>query len=350
MNVARSEADGERPLDILGIGEAEERVYRWLLIHPGAIAPELSAALALTPRKTQRLLDAIEAKGLVTHSPERPRRYHPSAPDIAMEALALKRQEMLKRARETIHELQQQTSAQQRDKLEPMVELITNRQAERKIFEHLHHTAQREVVTLLHPPLRVSRLDLAPEEDARIQREAQKRGVIFRTIADHNYLALSGAMERVRDDLKSGEEMRVSSQVPFKMVMADQDIALIPLSIKQEDGPSLLVRSSALIDALYSLFEMLWPRAAPMGFAHGDETETDDTTLRLRQDMEDLVTLMAAGLNDKRIASELDISVRTLRRRTAELMKALDARTRFQAGWLAALRLSDPCAQPRTKT
>ena len=43
-------------------------------------------------------------------------------------------------------------------------------------------------------------------------------------------------------------------------------------------------------------------------------------------------------LNDKTIAHELDISIRTLDRRVVELLKGLDARTRFQAGWLAATR------------
>ncbi len=350
MNALQTEASGERPLEILGISEAEERVYRWLLAHPGAIARELAAALALTPRKTQRLLDAIEAKGLVTHSPEQPRRYNPSAPDIAMEALALKRQEMLERARGTIRELQQQAKSQQRGELEPTVELITNLQAERQLFEHIHRSAQHEVVTLQRPPLRISRLDVAPEEDGRIQRETQKRGVLFRTIADREYLALSGAVDRIRDDIHSHEEVRIFSRLPFKMVLADQRIAVVPLNLDREDSPSLLVRSSALLDALYSLFEMLWARAAPVAFIHADAAEAELSTPGLHRGLEDLVTLMATGLNDKRIASELDISVRTLRRRSAELMKELDARTRFQAGWLAALRLSAPRAQPRPET
>jgi DNA-binding NarL/FixJ family response regulator len=51
-----------------------------------------------------------------------------------------------------------------------------------------------------------------------------------------------------------------------------------------------------------------------------------------------LLALLAGGLNDKAIASELDVSTRTLDRRILKLMRGLGARTRFQAGWIAAQR------------
>ena len=62
-----------------------------------------------------------------------------------------------------------------------------------------------------------------------------------------------------------------------------------------------------------------------------------------------LIPLLAAGLNDKAIAHELDVSSATLNRRLAELMKALDTRTRFQMGWRAALE-AFPERVPRTRS
>jgi DNA-binding NarL/FixJ family response regulator len=50
---------------------------------------------------------------------------------------------------------------------------------------------------------------------------------------------------------------------------------------------------------------------------------------------------MAAGLNDKAIAHELGISMRTLNRRISELMTQLNARSRFQIGWIASRLLGD---------
>jgi sugar-specific transcriptional regulator TrmB len=88
-----------RPLDVLGISDAEEHVYRHLLQQPGATRAEIALRMSIAPRAIQPLLESIEAKGLATHSPEQPRRYIPAWPDLAIEALILRRQEDLQRAR-----------------------------------------------------------------------------------------------------------------------------------------------------------------------------------------------------------------------------------------------------------
>lgn len=328
-----------RPLDILGISEFEERAYRWLINNPGATASELSEALPLALRKTHQLLDSIEAKGLVSHSPERPRRYIPASPDIAMEALALKRQEDLRNARSAIQELQEEaTAVRSSDEQEQMVELITNRQAERQIFEHMRSSAQHEVITLIRPPLRISRLDVPSEEAQQTQREAQARGVKYLSIVDPEFMDLPGAIARVRSDMEAGEEVRISSHLPFKMMLADRRVALIPLNLQQSGGASLIVRSSALLDGLYALFEKLWERAAPVAFTSSTEMDVGEPLPAFPAASMDLLLLMSSGLNDKSIGYELGISPSTLNRRIAELMKSLDARTRFQLGWLAAMR------------
>lgn len=51
-----------------------------------------------------------------------------------------------------------------------------------------------------------------------------------------------------------------------------------------------------------------------------------------------LLTMLSAGLKDEAIARQLAVSSRTVGRRVAELMDALGARTRFQAGLYAQRR------------
>ena len=118
------------------------------------------------------------------------------------------------------------------------------------------------------------------------------------------------------------------------MVMADRSIALIPLNLERPGSPTLLVRSSALLDAFYAMFELLWHQAARIAFTRGGAMHTGELATRLPDEADRLVPLLAAGLNDKAIAHELGISASTLNRRIAELMKSVDARSRFQLGWL----------------
>ncbi|HKE49122.1 MAG TPA: helix-turn-helix domain-containing protein [Rhodanobacteraceae bacterium] len=338
MNTSASTSGTSRPLAALGISAEEERAYRALLSRRLAGAGDVAPEIGLEPRATQHLLDALAAKGLATHSPEQPPRYMAVLPEFAVEAIVSQRHAELERARAAIADLSAHASrARDASERGEMVELVTSRDAERRIFEQAQQVARHEVVTLVRPPLRVTRLDTSFEEDQVAQRNARSRGVRYRSIVDGDYLALPGAPERVRLESESGEEIRVFPELPFKVAIFDRRTAFIPLDLRQPDGPTLLVRSSALLDALYELFESLWQRSTPIAFNATGVSSHGAPVARLPEAAEKLIPLLAAGLNDKAIAHELDISSATLNRRLGELMKGLDARTRFQMGWRAAL-------------
>ncbi len=331
-----------RPLDILGISEPEERVYRWLLAHPHSAATEAGQALRLSVGRVQRLLDRIETKGLATHTPGRPRRYLPIAPEVALEAVALRRQEELRLARQKIQELQEQSAdAWPNTGPEPVIELIISSEAGHQVFEHIQRSAQSEVIALVRLPVLVSRLDVSPNRSQRIQREAQERGVRFRNIADAEFLSSSDTLRLVRDDIETGQDYRMTPDLPLKMIMVDRRVAFIPLSLKKQEVVTLLVRSSPLLDALHALFETLWQQAMPITLMQDGEFRSRTSESKWPKEAEKLISLLAMGLNDKTIVSEMNISASTLNRRVTELMKLLGARTRFQLGWLADRRLSN---------
>jgi hypothetical protein len=94
---------------------------------------------------------------------------------------------------------------------------------------------------------------------------------------------------------------------------------------------------------------MFWERASPITFSGTGESRIGDPARGLSREVDEVLPLLAAGLNDKSIAHQLDYSLRTLERRVVEIMDSLGARTRFQAGWLAALRLKSSIARRREK-
>jgi sugar-specific transcriptional regulator TrmB len=348
MSTTRSET--ARALETLGISADEERAYRALLSRRLASASDLSSALDVPARAMQRLLDALATKGLATHSPERPRRYMPVPPEFAVEAIVSQRQAELERARAAIPELKKHASHVRDDAGRgEVVELVTSRDAERRIFEHAQHAARDEVVTLVRPPLRVTRLDTPFEQDQKLQRNARARGVRYRSIVDADYLALPGAPARVRSESESGEELRVFPKLPFKIAIFDRRIAFIPLNPHEPESATLLVRSSALLDALYALFESLWERSTPLAFSAAGVPRIARAAARVPEAAAKLIPLLAAGLNDKAIAHEIDVSSATLNRRLSELMKGLDTRTRFQMGWRAALESFPERLRSRSK-
>ncbi|MEP7043167.1 MAG: helix-turn-helix domain-containing protein [Dokdonella sp.] len=331
MTIERDTIDLNSPLAAVGIDDQEERAWRILLSLRTATVDDVAAALGLPPRKAQRLLDAVEAKGLASHSPERPRRYIPTSPDIAIESLVKQRRQDLERALSTIPELNEHAAAAPgASGREQTIEIITNRDAIGQVYAQLQRTMETEVVCLQRAPVIFSSLDEVDEA----QKNAYARGVRSRSISDAEFLALPGAVKRMRLDIEAGEEVRVFPQLPFKMLIIDRRIGLLALHVHKPDGPSLLVRSSALLDALYALFENLWERATPVVFTRSGVLKSGGQASRLPPSADDLIALLAVGLNDKAIAHELGISASTLNRRIAELLKGADASSRFQLGWL----------------
>jgi len=340
-------AAAHRPLEPLGIDELEERAYRTLLAQGTATAKEIAQTLALTARKAQQLLDGIASKGLASHSPERPPRYIAAPPEIAIEALVGQRQVILERARSTIPELKRQAAnSPSSNAPEQPVEVITSPAALGQILMQLRQTVQEEVFGFQRAPWLY-------REDR--NRPETRPGVRVRSVSDAGFIALPGALATLRAEVQRGEEARVFPTLPIKMFIVDRRIGLIPLSVEDQGGPTLLVRAPSLLDALYELFEMTWARATPIAFTRAGAMQAGKPDAQVAEAAAQMIPLLAAGLNDKAIVYEAGISIATLNRRVAELMKRFDTRTRFQLGWRAALdafpeRLETPAHSGRQRS
>ena len=326
----------DRSFASLGITEIEESTYRCLLRKGAGSVQIVAEAMGISPRIAQRVLESIGAKGLATHTLERPRRYIPASPSIAFQSLVLERQKELQQVQRAVEQLQED-AARHHPEGEHILELITSHEAERQIFEQMQLTAEQEFLALIRTPMRISSIGDPHVQDT--QKKAQAGGVAYRGIVDWEFLELPHAISHVRADIATGEDIRVISHLPFKMVLADRRLALVPLNLHQPDSLALLVRSSALLDALFLLFETLWERAAPITFMPDGELQVKQQTGAIVHDADDVLQLMAAGLNDKAIAVELGLSMRTLNRRITKLMSSLEARTRFQLGARASAHL-----------
>lgn len=335
MKKSSQSFDGSGALRSLGIPQAEERIYRMLLPRNGTTAAEVSKRLHMPPRNTQRCLAALERKGLITHSPEQVRRYFAAPPDIAVEALMARRQS---EARAAITELRESAKIADgaRHAEERIVEILS-REAAVQLFLQVMQSAEREILCLERLPGLVSAYDRP--DDVQLQRLA--KGVRFRTITDSSLLNVPGTLNRLRIATRAGEQYRIFPSLPFKLVVTDHRIGIIPLNLARPDGPVLVVRSSSLLDALCEMFEMLWRAAVPFSLDGAGVRRELHPAKHATGYTDALLPLLASGVNDKTIEHELGISHRTLARRIVELMKRLGATTRFQAGWFAAQAARD---------
>jgi hypothetical protein len=84
--------------------------------------------------------------------------------------------------------------------------------------------------------------------------------------------------------------------------------------------------SPVLVSGVYSLLTAAWEAATDLeAYLRGEVPE-------LAPEAREILRVLGAGLTDEAAARRLGTSLRTYRRRVAELMAALEAGSRFQAG------------------
>jgi DNA-binding CsgD family transcriptional regulator len=169
-----------------------------------------------------------------------------------------------------------------------------------------------------------------PREDAMLD---VLRGVIAqgrRSRAIYPARALHEAPDTLRARAEIGEQIRVLPDLPTRMFIIGTTHAVLPEPLGFTDEPRSLVRQPGLVQALTLLFEAMWDRAAPVSELDRGEARPDLRRFLLQQ--------LASGAQDEQVARTLGISLRTVRRRVADVLTELGADTRFQAGVEAARR------------
>ena len=125
-----------------------------------------------------------------------------------------------------------------------------------------------------------------------------------------------------------GEQIRVLPELPTRLLVIGDSHVVLPEPLGYADMPLAVIRQRSIVEAMTHWFELLWERAAAPGA--GAAGRRDLRRFLLQQ--------LAAGEHDEQIARKLGISLRTVRRRVADLMSELGADSRFQAGVEAARR------------
>jgi DNA-binding Lrp family transcriptional regulator len=318
-------------LDTLGISPVEERLYRELLRRPHAPLAELAAAGGISTGQARRAVAGLTRAGLVSRRSGSPRLI-PAPPDVAVEALIARRTEELGRARlAAAGLLDEYRQGARRDSAAELVEVITGREAIQQRSVQLLRSARQEVLMFDKPPY------IGPLDNP-IEFELLAQDVRWQAVYAPEGLDPPGRLAQVRDLQRAGERSRIAPGLPLKLAIADRRLALLPLTTDgDEQEMAILVHPCSLLTTLVTLFELFWQRGLPLP---GEEPAG---TYRWSANPADrtLLTLLTAGATDETIARQLGISVRTARRRMAELMHANGVRTRFQLGLIAGRQLRD---------
>lgn len=131
--------------------------------------------------------------------------------------------------------------------------------------------------------------------------------------------------QHVRTVAGQGAQVRVTQDDINETIIIDRRFAILAGDLSDGLRSYGVVTEAAVVQNVQSLFEAAWRAATEL--AVYDAQNADLTALAPR-----VLELLASGCKDETAARTLGLGVRTYRRRVAELMAALGAESRFQAG------------------
>ncbi|AEW92695.1 MULTISPECIES: helix-turn-helix domain-containing protein [Streptomycetaceae] len=319
-DVSRPAAGGL--LDGLGIPEPEQAAYRRMLALSRTTVAGLAADLGVGEERAARLLAALHGHGLVHRHDDPPGDWSAAAPDVAVEALLLRREAELLRTRGRVAELMRAYRRGHEPHAADLVDVVTGQDAIAGLWRRLQEAARHNLLMFDKPP-HIVRADTA------VERELLDRGVRIRVVYEAGSVNAPGRLAEIRDAVAAGEQARMLPELPCKLALVDDRWALLPATTGAELTGAVLVRASTLLDALGAMFAAYWHR----GVRVADTWSPADPAAERRME---LLTLLSAGFTDDSIARQLGVSPRTVQRWVREVMDSLGARTRFQAGIQAA--------------
>jgi DNA-binding CsgD family transcriptional regulator len=334
-------------LEAVGLTPTEEQVYR-LLVRAGSMSPaELCQQLALSNEKADAVLRNLATKGLIASTSGPPKRFIAAPVAVAGEALLHRRFEELQAARLAFAKIAEEyCPAGSRPAVDGMIEIVP-REAVPALFEQFQRNAKSEVWTIAMPPYAV------PSDENSVEIERLACGVSYLALYTQAALEEPDAIEMIRHYVEAGEQARMQPGLAAKMAIFDGEVALMPVGRWHPlaGAPdSLVVRPSALLDALVELFERLWLSAVPLdSLVSGDECSNRSRSADGGQVISAwearLLAMLLAGLTDDAIGHQLGLARRTVVRRIHQLMAYAKATNRLQLvlravqfGWIDVTR------------
>jgi DNA-binding NarL/FixJ family response regulator len=309
------------------------RTYLALISHPDADRTTLAHLLEVEPTALDVVLTEMAAEGTILLHGDGS--WHVPPPDITLPARASQMEREALRIRAAADELAvvyHRARAQSRDLNQP-IEMLGSREEVFRCFQEVMGGARTRVRSLDRPPYTG-----AQQAVTDVQRQQAADGVQFLSVYDSGVVEGVGPLAALEQLAAVGEQMRVLRGVPLKMVIADDDTALVIVRTVDETWRgSMLVRRSPLLDSLILLFETLWRLAVPLprpGEVLGGAEPHEGLSPRDHK----VLMLLAGGATDETIARQLGLSTRTVERRVRAMLDQLGAETRFQAGVQAGRR------------
>jgi hypothetical protein len=150
-------------------------------------------------------------------------------------------------------------------------------------------------------------------------------GIAVRKLYSPGVLLDPPSAAHVRQIEASGAEVRISTAPLTETMLLDRRVAIMAGDPAERPRRYRVVSAPEVVGGVAALLDAAWR-------AGTDRAAYEAGLTGLRALAPSLLDALASGVKDETAARQLGMSLRTYRRRVAELMAAVGATSRFQAG------------------
>ncbi len=314
----------------ISAGDGSVRLYKVLVRNPGIDIDRLTKHLNWSVKRVERALAHLASMSLVEESVDIPGEFHAISPTVRAEPHLARREAALHQlhndlahSRAVLSEMLTDYTENQVTRIDtdvhcfPSLELARLRAAE--LMRQRDYEVMACVSATAQPPSEISTSDVDRCHTQRV------RAVYWDALLNLDHVSKSA-----RWLSSAGGDIRTIATLPILLEIYDHRVAIVPLDSATPATGVALLCGEGVLSALCELFESVWESAVPL------ETSSYLSDRGRSHQEEHVLRLMARGMTDEAVARHLGVSVRSVRRSIARLMRTLGAHSRFQAGTLAA--------------
>lgn len=305
---------------------------------------EIAVGLSLSPAEIDRVERVLVLLRLLQPMPGEPDVLVPVAPDVATADLVSSAESQIRDLQHAVTDVRGRLMSltpvyfegrRLRNRLEAF-DVITDRDTVQSMLDHFSARCRHAMDSVAPGGSRPRDALAAARRSALRMRE---RGVEVRTVYQHTARSDLATRAYVRDVTAVGAQVRTADQVIDRILIYDRETAFLPTHAATDtsggDGSAvrgaIVVREPTLVAFVCTVFQHLWDGATPfVPDTSRAPTLGDDVK-------QSIMRLMAKGYKDEMVARRLGMSVRTCRRHISEITEELEATSRFQAGYNAAM-------------
>jgi DNA-binding NarL/FixJ family response regulator len=170
-------------------------------------------------------------------------------------------------------------------------------------------------------------LDTWSMPEVRQSVKTRLRSIRTRKLLSPVALTTQDSREHLRLVMAHGAQVRITATpLPQETIIMDRRVMILAGPDSPRGRDYSITSSPTLVGGVVALFEAAWEAATDLDvFFRGELPHLD-------ADGRAVLRSLGDGLTDAAAARKLGLSLRTYRRRVAELLAVLDADSRFQAG------------------